>query len=144
MRILGFFATCLCLAACAEEEPVFLPGLAFVDAYETAYEANDAQAFFKLHTKASQRHLVTHGMPENRERTPEGWFMEFRRQIDPKAPSPLGGPYARERREGGKVICVIRQAGGTKERELTLVEEDGAWKLDLLDTYMPFVEPDRH
>ncbi len=136
------FAAVLCGCGDARDQ-VETPGQAFVDAYEIAYGAGDAQVFFALHTKASQRHLVTQNMPKGHERTVLAWFNEFRKALDARAPSPLGGPYARERREGDKLICVIREAGGTRERELTLVQEDGAWRLDLLHTYMPFVAPNR-
>jgi len=140
MRTWALIVLCSLLAACGEDEAppiVTPPGLAFVDAYEAAYGDDDADAFFALHTKASQKYLVTEGMPEGRQRTVGGWFMGFRKGLDPEAPSPLGGPYASERRDGDKLICVIRKAGGTEERELTLVQEDGAWRFDLLDTYIP-------
>ncbi len=144
MRLLGPLALCLCLSACGDDElPAETPGQAFVDAYEIAYGAGDAHVFFALHTKGSQRHLVTQGMQKGYERTVLAWFNEFRKALDARAPSPLGGPYARERREGDKLICVIGEAGGTRERELTLVQEDGTWRLDLLDTYMPFSAPNR-
>ena len=41
------------------------------------------------------------------------------------------------------LICVIREAGGTRERELILVDEDGRWRFDLLNTYMAFVDPEK-